>query len=90
MILELLFEFILLFLDLIFGWVSFPQIPDTIIYYVDYLFTYMGMGMRFISLFVNMELVKVCLPIILLVENFDKLYSVVMWILKKIPFLGMQ
>lgn len=90
MIIKLLFELIISLLELVFGWVHFPQMPEQLVGYIDYFFDIIGQAMGFIWLIVPRELVLVGLPIILVVENFDKLYSVVMWILKKIPFLGMQ
>lgn len=90
MLVELLFSFVIGFLELIFGWVSFPQMPVQVTEAVDMLFEYMAQGIGFVWLIVPKELVLVVLPVILVVENFDKLYSVIMWIVKKIPFLGMQ
>lgn len=90
MIIKLLFEFIIGFLELIFGWVSFPPMPDAVITAVDALFQAMGSAMGFVWLIVPKAIVLAVLPVILVVENFDKVYSIVMWILKKIPFLGMK
>lgn len=41
-------------------------------------------------LIVPRELVLVVVPVILVLSNFDKLYTVIMWILRKIPFLGIK
>lgn len=90
MIIKLLFELVIGLLEILFGWVSFPAMPEAITNALDTLLNAMGSAMGFIWLIVPRELVLVGLPIVLVVENFDKLYSVIMWILKKIPFLGMQ
>lgn len=90
MIIKLLFELIINLLELVFGWVHFPQMPVAVTNALDTLLQAMGSAMGFVWLIVPRELVLVVLPVILVVENFDKLYSVIMWILKKIPFLGMK
>lgn len=90
MIIKLLFELIINLLELLFGWVSFPQMPSSIVAALEALLDAMAAAMGFIWLIVPRGLVLAALPVILVVENFDKLYSVIMWILKKIPFLGMK
>lgn len=90
MIIKLLFELIIGLLKIVFGWVSFPAMPEAIASALDALLVAISSAMGFVWLIVPRELVIVGLPVILIVENFDKLYSIVMWILKKIPFLGMQ
>lgn len=90
MIVKLLFELIINLLNIVFGWVSFPQMPEAVTTALDTLLQAMASAMGFVWLIVPRELVLVVLPVVLVVENFDKLYSVVMWVLKKIPFLGMQ
>ena len=90
MIVKLLFELIINLLNIVFGWVSFPQMPSEVTQALDTLLDAMASAMGFIWLIVPSQLVMVVLPVVLIVENFDKLYSVVMWVLKKIPFLGMK
>lgn len=90
MIIKLLFELIIGLLNIVFGWVSFPAMPEPIVTALDTFLSAISSAMGFVWLIVPRELVLVVLPVILVVENFDKLYSIVMWILKKIPFLGMQ
>lgn len=90
MIVTKLIEMLINLLSVLFSWVSFPAMPDAVTNALDMLLQAMASAMGFIWLIVPKELVMVVLPVILVVENFDKLYSVIMWILKKIPFLGMQ
>lgn len=90
MIIKLLFELIIGLLNIVFGWVSFPSMPEAVTTALDTLLQAMGSAMGFVWLVVPRGLVLAVLPVVLVVENFDKLYSVVMWVLKKIPFLGMK
>lgn len=90
MIIEALFNFVIGFLNLVFGWVNFPDMPQEVSTALETVLEAIEGAMGFIWLIVPRGLVVVVLPVVLIVVNFDKLYSVVMWILKKIPFLGMQ
>lgn len=90
MIIELLFDFVLTLLEFLFGWVEFPAIPAPIEDALYTLLNYISGAMDFVFLIVPSEIIFVGLPIVLVVENFDKLYSVIMWIVRKIPFLGME
>ena len=90
MILKLLFQLVIGLLNIVFGWVSFPDMPEIIVTTIDSFLTALSGGMGFVWLVIPRELVMVGLPVIPVVENFDKLYSIVMWILRKIPFLGMK
>lgn len=90
MIVKLLFSLIITLLDLVFGWVSFPAMPAAVTESLDLLIDYISQGLSFVWLIVPRQLVIAVIPVILVCENFDKLYSVVMWVLKKIPFLGLQ
>ena len=90
MLVKLLFELVIGLLNIVFGWVDFPDMPAAIASALDTMLEVIAGAMGFVWLIVPRELVLVGLPTILIVENFDKLYSVVMWILKKIPFLGMK
>ena len=90
MIIKLLFELVLTILNFMFGWVNFPEMPSAISGAFDIVLQAVAMGIGFVWLIVPKELVLAALPIIIIVENFDMMYSMVMWVLKKIPFLGMK
>lgn len=50
----------------------------------------MRAGLGFVFLFFNMDLVKIMLPFVIVVANFEKVYKIVMYVLRKIPFLGIE
>ena len=65
---------------------NLPDLPqslhDTLINFIDLIFDYGG---NLIGLFVHISTLKIVLPILIILINFDKLYEVVLWIIKKIP-----
>ncbi len=90
MIIKGLFSLIISLLNIVFGWVNFPDMPSAVDEAFTTLLSYMSAGMGFVWLIVPRDLVLVVVPVVLVLSNFDKLYSVVMWVLKKIPFLGIE
>lgn len=77
-------------LKLIFGWINLPDLPGEVETVISQLFVYMESGMGFVFLFFNMSLVRTMLPLVVVVMNFDKAYKLVMYVLRKIPFLGIE
>lgn len=90
MILKGLFSLVITLLNIVFGWVNLPAMPAAVDDAFNLLISYMQSGIGFVWLIVPRDLVLVVVPVILLLSNFDKLYTVVMWVIRKIPFLGIQ
>lgn len=70
-----------------------PDIPDLpealtspITTVLDLIFNNVGL----LDLFLPLNIVKLIIPLWLIVDNFDKIYSIVFWIIKKIPILGIE
>lgn len=77
-------------LKVIFQWINLPQVPSNIQAVIDQFFEYLRSGMGFVYIFFDMSLVKILLPLLIAVINFDKVYKLVMFVLRKIPFLGVD
>lgn len=90
MILESVFNLFSSAIKLIFAWVDLPDLPAQVETVITQLFDYLEMGMGFVFLLFNMDLVKIMLPFVIVVANFDKVYNLVMFVLRKIPFLGIK
>lgn len=69
---------------------SLPQMPDAITSavnnFLNLIFEYAGL----IGIFLPLDLVKVILPLAIIVINFEHIYGLILWVLKKIPFLSMD
>lgn len=90
MIISALLSVVKILIQLLFGWVQLPQVPSEVTSVVDSVFGYMGQGVGILWLFVPQGLVQVLLPLVIVVINFDRLYKLGVWILKKIPMLGIE
>lgn len=85
-----LLNIVKLLLNVLFGWVSLPEFPPEFDALFDTFFGYMDSGMAILSVFIDFNVVSVLLPIVILVHNFDHLYKLGMWILRKIPMIGIK
>lgn len=90
MIIQALLNVVKFLINIIFGWVHLPAVPVQIVSVVDRVFLYVKSGLGILWLFVPYELVKVMIPLVVAVVNFDKFYSFAVWVLKKIPVLGIE
>lgn len=77
-------------IKLIFAWIDIPAAPEEITSIIDQMVTYMESGMGLLYIFFNMNLVKIMIPFVLIVANFEEVYKLVMFVLRKIPFLGIE
>mgnify|MGYP006889135674 FL=1 len=90
MILESVFNLFKSAIKLIFAWINIPAAPPEVTSVIDTMITYMRSGIGFLFLFFNMDLVKIMIPFVLIVANFEEVYKLVMFVLRKIPFLGIE
>lgn len=90
MILESVFNLFSSAIKLIFAWIQLPDLPPEVESYIAIMFDYIEGGIGFLFLVFNMDLVKVLLPLVIAVANFDKVYKLVLFVLRKIPFLGIK
>ena len=67
-----------------------PDMPQTVVSALSNFFDLVFGNCSLIGFFVPLPLVKVLLPLVVLVVNFEHIYAGVMWILRKIPVLGIE
>ena len=90
MILESDFNLFGAFLRVIFGWINLPAMPETITSVLDELFALIRGSIGILAVFIDMDMVKILLPVLLIVINFDEVWKFTMFIVRKIPFLGIK
>lgn len=47
-------------------------------------------NLSLLGCFIRPMTIKLIIPILLVIWNFEKIYEVTMWIIKKIPFFGVE
>ena len=69
---------------------NLPDLPADLIEgangFINLIFDNLGL----LGLFIPISTIKVVVPLILVIVNFDKIYRLVIWTLKKIPVFGIE
>lgn len=90
MIIKGLFELVYALLSIVFAPINLPDLPVGIQNVFDDLLDILVSAVDLCSLFIDFSVVKWLIPVVIAVANFDKIWSLIMFILKKIPFLGIE
>lgn len=90
MIIKGLFELVYALLSIVFAPINLPDLPEGIQSVFDDFLDIIISGVDLASLIIDFNVVKWLVPIVIAVANFDKIWSAIMFILKKIPFLGIE
>lgn len=75
-------------LELVFGWIQLPNLPDSIMAIIDKVFGYITGSIGLLGVFVDLDVVMVLIPLSIAVARFDDLYKMTMFVLRKIPFVN--
>lgn len=69
---------------------NLPDLPKNLLEgangFINLIFDNVGL----LGLFIPVSTIKIVVPLILLIVNFDKIYRLVVWTLKKIPVFGIK
>jgi len=65
---------------------SLPQFPESFTNAIDTVLTLIfDNGSALISLFIRPETIVIVIPILIILVNFEYIYKLIMWIVKKLP-----
>lgn len=69
---------------------NIPDLPDQIYSYVDTLGEYVGVGLGILSNYTHLSYLLSLFGIVVIVEVVIMAYKFIMWVLKKIPLIGIS
>ena len=90
MIIKGIFELVYALLAIVFEPVNLPDLPENIQNVFNDLLSGLISAVDLASLVLDFSVVKWLIPVVIAVANFDKIWSMIMFILRKIPFLGIE
>lgn len=90
MILEALLNLIQLLLNVVFGWINIPDFPTELTSSVDSFLDLLFDNLSLLGFFIRPITLTVAIPLLIILINFDKIYKLAMFIIKKIPFLNIK
>lgn len=69
---------------------DFGEFPTSLIMSVDHVLDIIFDNLQFLGMFVRVDTIKILVPLVLFVTNFELVYNIIMWILRKIPIIGIS
>lgn len=87
MILNFIIDILLKFVDLILSFFDvLPSFPSALVSGINTLFDYMLVGANIANFLLPFSHLSVIIPIAIIIINFDNIYRLVMWVIRKLPF----
>lgn len=90
MIIEMLLNLVKTILFAILSIFNLPSLPSDLLDSLDTFLDLIFDNLSLIGLFIRPTTFKIIVPVALVLMNFEVIYKVSMWILRKIPFLNIK
>lgn len=90
MILEALLNIIKTLLETVFAFINLPAFPEELTSSVETFLNLIFENLSLLGFFIRPLTLTVSIPILIILLNFEQVYKLVMWIVRKIPFLGIE
>jgi hypothetical protein len=90
LIIQLILNLLKTLLFSVFSWINLPQFPEgltnSLNSFIDLIFD----NLNLLGFFIRPATITIVIPVLIILINFDKVYKLTMWILKKIPMLNIH
>lgn len=90
MIIEVLLNLIKGLLNIVFGWISLPSLPTEITDSIEGFLFLIFSNLQLLGFFIPPFVIFTAVPLLIIAVNFERVYKLTMWILRKIPFFNMN
>lgn len=90
MIVESVFNMLFGLVKALFSWVNLPDMPSSVQGFLEFIKTTIINSCRIIGCFCTPSYLWLCITFMIAIFNFERLYHFTMFVLKKIPFLGIE
>ena len=84
-----LLNFLYFLMDFLFGWINLPQVPNDLINSINSFFSMVFDNLSLLSFFIRPTTLKILIDLMIFLIGFKYSYKIIMWLIKKIPFLDL-
>lgn len=84
---DTLMEWLFNLVQLVFGWINLPSFPIDLSNSIDGFLDLVFDNLSLLGFFIRPTTLKIIVPILIIVINFELMYKLVMWIVRKLPFI---
>lgn len=89
-IINSLLNFLYFLLDFLFGWINIPQMPTELVNNINTFLNLIFNNLSLLGFFIRPTTFKILIPLIIFAFNFKYIYKVIMWFIRKIPFINIK
>lgn len=90
MILEAILNLLKNLLFIVFSWINLPAFPEGLTSSINSFLDLIFNNLNLLGFFIRPSTLTLSIPILIALLNFEKLYKLTIWILRKIPMLGIK
>lgn len=90
MIIEAILNLFKGLLFICFSWINIPSFPSELTTNINNFLDLIFNNLTLLGFFIRPITLQVAIPILIILLNFENLYKLTMWILRKIPMLGIK
>ena len=90
MIFEAILNLLKNLLFIVFGWINLPAFPEGLTNSINSFLDLIFNNLNLLGFFIRPSTLTLSIPILIALLNFEKLYKLTIWILRKIPMLGIK
>lgn len=69
---------------------ALPTFPPDVVDVIDTVFGWLYSAVGMVDIFIPISIVRLLIPILIAVLNMDRIVKLIVFLIKKIPFLGME
>ena len=90
MIIETILNLLKNLLFTVFSWINLPTMPEEITSSIINFFDLIFDNLTLLGFFIRPITFQIAIPVLIIILNFDKIYKLTIWILRKIPMLNIK
>ena len=67
-----------------------PSFPSDFLNSVNYVLDVIFSNLNLLGIFIRIDTIKITVPVLIAILNFDRIYMMIKWIINKIPFVDLD
>lgn len=87
---DTIMEFLYNIVQIVFGWINLPDFPADLTNSINGFLDLVFDNLSLLGFFIRPTTLKLVVPLLLIVINFELIYKLVMWIVRKLPFVNIK
>ena len=87
---DILMDWLYNIIKFCFSWINIPSFPAELSGSIDGFLSLIFDNLSLLGFFIRPVTIRLVVPILLIVINFELIYKLAMWIIRKLPFINIK